>query len=316
MKLIGIEEHYLTADVRNAWEAVGLAATDPSVAVHSGEIERRLLDLANDRLALMDETGLDVQVLSLTTPALHDLGRGSVDLARRANDAVAQAAARWPDRFQALAALPVAMPDEAALELDRCVRTLGFKGTMLCGRVGDRNLDGSLAIFGDGRVKRPIGSVGSLRCREIKLFADKLDHLGEGRGVKTEGALDNAGCAANVTRDVEGRCLSLAKRPHHLEALDRCISRLQRFEAADRPNQLLELAVVSLDDVVQILDMSMQRRIRAFAFLLQRGQGDGVGRRMVPEGHFDREPRPCRRNALACRGRLRNHKGRTRPRSQ
>lgn len=141
MKLIGIEEHYLTADVRDAWEAVGLAATDPCVAVHSGAIERRLLDLANDRLALMDETGLDVQVLSLTTPALHDLGRGSVDLARRANDAVAQAVARWPDRFQALAALPVAMPEEAALELDRCVRTLGFKGTMLCGRVGDRNLD-------------------------------------------------------------------------------------------------------------------------------------------------------------------------------
>ncbi|WP_428492616.1 amidohydrolase family protein [Rhodopila sp.] len=141
MKLIGIEEHYLTADLRDAWEAIGLAATDPSVAVHSGEIERRLIDLAGDRLALMDETGLDVQVLSITTPALHDLGRVSVDLACRANDAVAEATARCPDRFQALAALPVGMPDEAALELERCVRALGFKGTMLCGRVGDRNLD-------------------------------------------------------------------------------------------------------------------------------------------------------------------------------
>jgi len=141
MKLIGIEEHYLTTEVRDAWEAIGLAATDPSVVVHSGEVGRRLLDLAENRLALMDETGLDVQVLSLTTPALHDLGRERIDLARRANDAVAEATARWPDRFQALATLPVAMPDEAALELERCVRTLGFKGTMLCGRVGDRNLD-------------------------------------------------------------------------------------------------------------------------------------------------------------------------------
>ncbi len=141
MKIIGIEEHYLTADVRDAWDAIGLAATDPSVAVHSGEIERRLFELADERLALMDETGLDVQVLSLTTPALHDLGPESIDLARRANDAVAEAIARRPDRFQALATLPVARPDEAALELERCVRTLGFKGTMLCGRVGDRNLD-------------------------------------------------------------------------------------------------------------------------------------------------------------------------------
>lgn len=141
MKLIGIEEHYLTASMRDAWEAAGLAATDPSVAVHSGEIERRLLDLADYRLALMDETGLNVQVLSLTAPALHDLGRESVDLARRANDAVAEVIVRWPSRFHALATLPVALPEEAALELERCVWTLGFKGAMLCGRVGDRNLD-------------------------------------------------------------------------------------------------------------------------------------------------------------------------------
>ena len=99
MKLIGIEEHYLIVDVRDAWDAIGLAATDPSVAVHSSEVERRLLELADERLALMDETSLDVQVLSLTTPALHDLGPESVDLARRANDAVAEAIVRRPDHF-------------------------------------------------------------------------------------------------------------------------------------------------------------------------------------------------------------------------
>lgn len=141
MKLIGIEEHYLTTDVRAAWEAAALAATDPSVAIYSDEIERRLLDLGNQRLALMDETGLDVQVLSLTTPALHDIGPQGVKLARRANDAVAEVCARHPDRFQALATLPMESTDEAALELERCVASLGFKGTMLCGRVGDRNLD-------------------------------------------------------------------------------------------------------------------------------------------------------------------------------
>ena len=141
MNLIGIEEHYLTAEIREAWNAIGLDAADPSVALHSGVIEGCLLDLTEGRLALMDETGLDVQVLSLTTPALHDLGPESIDMARRANDALAAAVARHPTRFQALATLPVAMPEEAALELDRCVSTLGFKGTMLCGRVGLRNLD-------------------------------------------------------------------------------------------------------------------------------------------------------------------------------
>ncbi len=96
MKLIGIEEHLLTREVRDAWNAIGLAARDPGAALHSSEIERRLLDVAEERLALMDETGLDVQVLSLTTPALHDFGPDAVALARRANDAAAAAVARHP----------------------------------------------------------------------------------------------------------------------------------------------------------------------------------------------------------------------------
>jgi hypothetical protein len=107
IKLIGIEEHFLTAEVRDAWHAIVLEAVDPSVGYHAGAIEQRLIDLAKNRLALMDETGLDVQVLSLTTPALHDLGPESVEMARRTNDAVAAAIARHPTRFQALATLPV-----------------------------------------------------------------------------------------------------------------------------------------------------------------------------------------------------------------
>ena len=45
MKLIGIEEHFLTDEIHRAWNTIGLAAVDPSVAFHSGRIEVRLLDL-------------------------------------------------------------------------------------------------------------------------------------------------------------------------------------------------------------------------------------------------------------------------------
>jgi len=141
MKLVGIEEHYLTSDVGDAWRALGLDASNLMVAHDLGPMSERLMDLADQRIALMDETGLDVQVLSLTTPALHELGPESVDLARRVNDAVAEAVARHPTRFQAMATLPVSAPEAAARELERCVKTLGFKGSMLCGRVGTRNLD-------------------------------------------------------------------------------------------------------------------------------------------------------------------------------
>lgn len=139
MKLIGIEEHFLTEDVRAAWNVAPVI--DPIAALHSGTIEARLLDAGAARIELMDETGLDVQVLSLTSPALHNLERESIALAQRTNDAVAAVVAAHPTRFEALATLPVTAPGAAARELERCVRSLGFKGAMLCGRVGERNLD-------------------------------------------------------------------------------------------------------------------------------------------------------------------------------
>jgi hypothetical protein len=43
-----------------------------------------------------------------------------------------------------------------------------------------------------------------------------------------------------------------------------------------RPNQLLELAMVGLDDVVQMLDLSVLRVVRALAFGLQLGESGGV----------------------------------------
>lgn len=139
--VIGVEEHFLTDEVLQAWVNAGLFASDPSLAHNSGITGERLLDMAQGRLALMDEAGVDVQVLSLTTPALHELGAASVEISMRCNDAVAEAIARHPGRFQGLATLPVFDPQAAALELERCIKTLGFKGTMLSGRVGTRNLD-------------------------------------------------------------------------------------------------------------------------------------------------------------------------------
>jgi predicted TIM-barrel fold metal-dependent hydrolase len=161
MKLIGIEEHFLTAEIRDSWNAIGLDATDPSVAFHSGKIEQRLLNLAEDRLALMDETGLDVQVLSLTTPALHDLGPDSVDVARRTNDALAAAVARQPTRFQAMATLPVATPEEAALELDRGVKTIGFKGETSAAGAG-------LSIYSPCSTVLPLSISSRLSTPEFK----------------------------------------------------------------------------------------------------------------------------------------------------
>lgn len=102
----------------------------------------RLEDLGEGRIVLMDEAGVDVQVLSVTTPALQNLeAKESVHLARQTNDFLAGVVARNPSRFQGFATLPTPAPEIAASELDRCVREYGFKGAMLCGRTRETNLD-------------------------------------------------------------------------------------------------------------------------------------------------------------------------------
>jgi predicted TIM-barrel fold metal-dependent hydrolase len=140
MKIIAIEEHVLPDEVKHAWNTLP-GADDGTLGLNPGVIGERLADLGEQRLALMDETGVDVQVLSLTTPGLNNLGHHGIDLARRANDLLAETVAANPHRFQALATLPSADADVSAWELQRCVEELGCKGAILYGRVGEKNLD-------------------------------------------------------------------------------------------------------------------------------------------------------------------------------
>ena len=139
MKLIAIEEHFLTREVRDAWSAI--PSDDDTIKFNIGEIGERLDDLGEGRLRLMDETGVDVQVLSLTSPGFHNLDDSSVSLVQRTNDFLASKVANHPSRFQGLASLPMPAPKQAVRELERCVRDLGFKGAMICGRTRDKNMD-------------------------------------------------------------------------------------------------------------------------------------------------------------------------------
>ena len=140
MKLIAIEEHFLTKAVKDEWQKYP-DKDDPTRKFHFGEIENRLEDIGNSRLQLMDETGIDMQVLSLTSPSLHNLGSESINLAIQTNDYVSENVKKRPDRFQGFAALPMFSPKEATKELERSVKNLGLKGAMLCGRTREKNLD-------------------------------------------------------------------------------------------------------------------------------------------------------------------------------
>ena len=143
MKIICLEEHFATPEIIAAWQDLDPATRDFAIDKSSGkDTQRRLRDLADLRIAAMDEAGIDVSILSQTAPGVQSLApEKAAPLARQANDRLAEAVRARPSRFQGFATLPTSAPAEAAQELERAVRELGLDGAMMFGRTGDRNLD-------------------------------------------------------------------------------------------------------------------------------------------------------------------------------
>jgi uncharacterized protein len=144
MKIIATEEHFVTEEILRLWRGLPKKDQDPSWALfpNDGKVAKRLLDLSSDRLRLMDECGVDVQVLSLTTPGTQNLEAGAAnDAARRVNDIIAETVRGCPDRFQGFATIPTPVPSAAARELERGITQLGLVGAMMFGRTRDRNAD-------------------------------------------------------------------------------------------------------------------------------------------------------------------------------
>ena len=125
---IGLEEHFAIPDTLADSKGFLADATWP-------ELEHRLMDIQERRIAEMDRHGMQMMILSLNAPAIQaipDAGKAA-DTARRANDFLAGEVAKRPDRFQALAALAMQAPDGATRELVRCVKELGFRGALVNG---------------------------------------------------------------------------------------------------------------------------------------------------------------------------------------
>jgi len=142
MRIVALEEHFVIPDVVKAWNALPAGRTAASAGSGDDELSRRLLEIGPERIAAMDDQGVDVQVLSLNSPGVQSLDAAdSVAVARDANDALADAVANYPDRFQAFAAIPTPEPTAAAAELERAVSVLGFAGALLNGRTGTTNAD-------------------------------------------------------------------------------------------------------------------------------------------------------------------------------
>ena len=95
------------------------------------------------RLKMMNEFPDVMQVLTMVGPPLEDIAKpdDAVDLAKIANDNMAELVARHPDRFVAVATLPMNNMDAALKELDRAINDLKLRGVQIFTSINDKPLD-------------------------------------------------------------------------------------------------------------------------------------------------------------------------------
>jgi predicted TIM-barrel fold metal-dependent hydrolase len=143
IRTIALEEHYATLafmeaskhQLRDQPMKVRDRGTGPTLI-------DRLCNLGDARIQEMDAAGIDMQVLSLTSPGVQQMEAvEAVAIAREQNDHLAERVKHYPDRFAGFAALPTPVPDQAAAELERTVSKYGFKGAAVMGHTRGRYLD-------------------------------------------------------------------------------------------------------------------------------------------------------------------------------
>ena len=94
------------------------------------------------RFRVMDKFEGMVQVLTMDIPPVEDFGEHSADLARMANDEMAELVTKYPDRFiAAIASLPMNNTDATLKEVDRAINDLKFRGVLVYSNVNDKPLD-------------------------------------------------------------------------------------------------------------------------------------------------------------------------------
>ncbi len=130
MRTVALEEHFVTESFLKVIESL----SHPQFP----EIRPKLLDLGAGRIAAMDESAIDFQILSLTAMGFESLDAATATpLARDINDELASAVRAHPTRLGGFATLDLKNPASAAKELERCVTKLGFHGACINGTINN-----------------------------------------------------------------------------------------------------------------------------------------------------------------------------------
>ena len=136
---IALEEHFLVPEFMEYF-----AETYPNIS--PGIIQLAppaLMDFGERRLSTMDANHIDFVVLSIAGPGVQYERDSAVALkrAKAANDFLAAEIQKRPTRYGGFAHLAMHNPADAAAELERCMRDLGFHGAMINGQTNGEYLD-------------------------------------------------------------------------------------------------------------------------------------------------------------------------------
>jgi len=153
-KRIAVEESWTIPEIFDDMREIALSnpKDEPGMASLWAEVMRTkgaksfgdvLCDTGVDRLTMMDNNGIDIQVLSMTAPGVQMYSDKvkAVTMSRIANDRLYDAIKINPDRFFGLAAVAPQVPIEAVKEIDRAINQLGYKGVIINSHTKGEYLD-------------------------------------------------------------------------------------------------------------------------------------------------------------------------------
>ncbi|MBU0556545.1 MAG: amidohydrolase family protein [Alphaproteobacteria bacterium] len=146
---IAVEEAWTIAEHQDAlaplatgtWDNLDAQVINPLGSRGTDRLTRRLRDV-KERLAEMDRLGVDMQILSLTSPGVQMFRADqAVALAQLVNDRLAEVVRAHPTRFAGLASFAPQDPRRAAKEMERAVTKLGMSGFVVNSHTNNEYLD-------------------------------------------------------------------------------------------------------------------------------------------------------------------------------
>lgn len=136
---IALEEHFSSPSCAEYLKSVD-DLFDPEILASISDL---LVEFDEKRLSRMDTVGIQIAVLSQTSPGIQqepDVERARI-AAKLSNDFLSSNLKRHPERYRGFACIALQDPKSAVAELERCINELGFVGVLLNGHTRGHYLD-------------------------------------------------------------------------------------------------------------------------------------------------------------------------------